>query len=259
MLKHLLAPRAALLTSILLVATAAALPQPSWAWQVTPVWSDGGGPLVQGSGTVTESARNPGAFSKLNVQGPLTVNVRGAGQNAVRVKADDNLQPLIETQLSGDTLQIRIQPNNRVQTRNPIVIEVDTTQLDEVALAGSGTVNVEAVRGSRFKAAVAGSGDVTLKAVDVGQLSLAVAGSGDMRAKGRAQELSASVAGSGDLHLYELVAQNATVNVAGSGDANVHVSGALKANIAGSGDIRYKGQPTVSRSVMGSGDITAVR
>lgn len=258
-------PRSTLLLSALLVAAAASVPAPGWAFQVTPQWStnsvqvSGSGPRVDGSGHVTESRRTVGAFTKLRVEGPLTVNVHGAAQTGLRLRADDNLHALVVNEMDGSTLVLKLSPKANFHTTNDIVIELDATQLDGASLRGSGDITIDAVRGSRFEGAVAGSGDLTLLAVDVQQMSLVVAGSGDLRAKGRASSLSASVAGSGDLHLFDLVTQTASVSVAGSGDARVNVSGKLEASVAGSGDVSYKGNPTVSKSVMGSGDVTAVK
>lgn len=265
MLHRLLAPRPALLLSALLVAGAAALPQPGWAFQVTPQWSSGSvqvsgsGPRMDGSGHVSESRRNIGAFTKLRVDGPLTVHVRGAGQAGLRVRADDNLHTLVVTQVEGDTLVVKLSPGANFYTANPMTVDVDAVQLDAAALRGSGDIIIDAVRGNRFEAAVAGSGDIVLNAVDVQLLSVAVAGSGDLKAKGRADQLKASMAGSGDLWLVDLSARSASVTVAGSGDARVFVTEALSASVAGSGDIYYSGDAKVSKSVVGSGDVTAVK
>lgn len=264
MLHRLLAPRPALLLSALLVAGAAALPQPGWAFQISPVWSSGStqvsgnGPRIEGSGHVTETRRNLGSFTKLRVEGPLTVSVRGASQQSLRIRGDDNLHALVVTEVDGETLVVRLTREANFYTANPVTIDVDAVQLDGAALRGSGDVIIEAVRGNRFEAAVAGSGDL-LKAVDVQSLSVTVAGSGDLKAKGRADQLKASVAGSGDLWLADLAARSASVTVAGSGDARVYATEALSASVAGSGDIYYSGNPTVSKSVVGSGDVTAVK
>lgn len=265
MFNQLLAPRPALLLSALLVAGAAALPQPGWAVQIAPQWSQGSvqvsgsGPRVDGSTHVTQSRREITAFSKLRVEGPLTVAVRGAAKPALRISADDNLHTLVATEVDGDTLVVKLVRGANFYTPNPVRVEVDATQLDAVALSGSGDVTIEAVRGSRFEAAVAGSGDLTLGAVDVQALSVTIAGSGDLRAKGRADQLKANVAGSGDLWLGDLVSRSASVNVAGSGDARIHASESLSATVVGSGDIRYSGSPKVTRTVMGSGEVTAVK
>lgn len=255
-LHRLLAPVPALGVAIVLVASAAWAPVTAQAFSTAVV---AGGALVTGSGNVTEQARPVGNFSRLRLDGSITVEARPAASASVSVRGDDNIVPLVTTELQGETLVLSTQSGASFRTRQPIVVTVNFVQLKGADLRGSGDLNISQIQGERFDASVAGSGDLRIAQAQVGALHASVAGSGDLRAKGQATEVRFNVAGSGDLHAAELVAQRGSVNVAGSGDARVHAKESLSVNLVGSGDVWVSGQPAqLRKNVVGSGDVHSV-
>ena len=172
------------------------------------------------------------------------------------MQGDDNIVPLITTEIQGDTLVVSTQAGTSLRTRQPVVVSVQFVQLKSAELRGSGDLNLSGVQGERFEAALAGSGDLRIAQAQLGQLHASVAGSGDLTAQGQAGEVRYTVAGSGDLHAAGLVAQRGSVSVAGSGDARVHATESLAVSIAGSGDVWVSGQPPrLTQSIAGSGDV----
>jgi hypothetical protein len=251
--------RRTLLLPPLLACTAAllTLPGPAQAWSLTLV---GSGKRIEGSGHLVEQARQVGAFSRVRLDGPFTVNVRQGNAATVTVRADDNLVPLISTALEGDTLVVKTQPDTGFRTRNPVTVNIDVTKLAAAELRGSGDLNLTGLKGDRFELALAGSGDARLLDVEFGRLTAQLSGSGDISAKGHAEEADFRIAGSGDVRAADLLAKRTTVSIAGSGDARVHASEALTANVAGSGDVFYAGNPpSVKSHVAGSGEIRPAR
>jgi hypothetical protein len=215
---------------------------------------------VQGSGKVIDDKRAIGAFTRLRLDSAITVNASPAGAPGVTVRADDNVAPLIMTNVEGDTLVIKIKPNTGIRTDSPLVVNVDFTKLTQADLRGSGDLNVSSLKGDQFELSLAGSGDVRLDNAELGKLTTRLAGSGDIWAKGKCEDASYNLAGSGDVHAAELQAKRVNVDIAGSGDVRVHASEALSVQIAGSGDVAYSGNPPkVSSRVVGSGDLRAVR
>lgn len=235
--------------ALLLVAACLALALNLWP----PAW----GATTTGSGVAATETRSPGSFDKLQVAGRIEVTVRQAAQPQVTVTADDNLLPLIETVVDGDTLKVRVRDDNQVSTRRPVRVTVDAVTLSSIKLAGTGDLRVEAFKTPKLALALAGAGDADLQALDTDDLSLSIAGSGDIKAAGRAGALALSIAGSGDADLMQLVAKAVKVRIAGSGDARVHADASLDVRIAGSGDVAYTGEARdVHSSVAGSGSVS---
>jgi hypothetical protein len=250
---HLLA---ALAITAAAVATAFAIPAtPAQAMTIT-INGDGGS-FVGGSGHEVAVARKVGAFSALRVEGSVDVNAH-PGTPGVVVHADDNIEPLIETVLEGDTLVVRLRRNASFRTPGKVAVDVTFASLAETQQHGSGDLHVTGVTGPRLAATIHGSGDLEIDGAQVGKFSLEIAGSGDAKLSGRADEAHFKVEGSGDVHAAHFPARRVEVDVAGSGDAEVNATDAIDARVAGSGDVVYEGHPhDVSRRVAGSGSIEA--
>lgn len=248
-------PVARLLATFAATATAVAaafvLPLPAQAATFPPF----GAELV-GSGRGVDTVRRVGPFSALRMEGPLDVDAHPGAVPGVTVHADDNIEPLVETVLDGDTLVVRLRGGARIRNVRKTWVEVTYATLAASRQTGSGDLHVTRLDGPSFEASVAGSGDLRVDDAQVGRFVLRIAGSGDATLAGHAREVRFAVAGSGDIDAARLVARNADIAVDGSGDVRAHAIEAIAARVNGSGDVSYAGHPrVVSRSVSGTGSI----
>lgn len=252
-----LLPKTLLLWPLLACAAAVlSLPMPARAWGQINV-GDG---QVQGSGQAAEVQRETAPFSRLRLDGPFELQASAGRTNSLRLQGDDNILPLLQTVVEGDTLVIRARPGTGFRTRQPLRVKLVFSTLAAAELEGSGDAVLAGLNGPSFALSLSGSGDVRLQQVDLGRLVVRLAGSGDISAEGRSQDTEFHLAGSGDIRAEHLLSLRTKVRVAGSGDARVHASESLDARVAGSGDVSYAGQPAkVSRAVAGSGEIRALR
>jgi hypothetical protein len=236
------------------VFTAFALPLPAHA--ITINLSSGGGNMVSGSGKEVGVARQVGAFSALRLDSSVDVLAHQGSTPSVTVHADDNIEPLIETNVDGDTLVVRMKKGTSFRTHHKIVVDVVFTTLTAVQQRGSGDLHIDKISGPKFESSISGSGDLQIDNAQVGAFALSIAGSGDVIISGTADEARFGIAGSGDIDARNFPARKVNVSISGSGDAHVNATEALDAKVAGSGDITYSGRPhDVSRRVSGSGSI----
>jgi carbon monoxide dehydrogenase subunit G len=225
--------------------------------------------VVSGSGMPKTEARQPGAFDRVRSEGAadviVTVGAAAAGTDdveaappagtmtTVTVSADDNIVPLIETEVRGGELVISSRTPYR--PKSPVKVTVTTPLLEELRLNGSGQALITGARGARLETAIHGSGDVRIEKLDVDRLDVQIAGSGSVTGDGSADHVHVSVNGSGNVELADVTAQTADVTISGSGDATLNVAATLNAHVAGSGDVRYRGTPKVESTVAGSGKV----
>jgi hypothetical protein len=153
-----------LLASALVAAFLVTAPAAAHAWGAT-----------RGDGQKVTQPREVADFTSVRLEGSLDAEVKVGGARSVSVTIDQNLQPLVLTEVSGGTLVVRSK---------------------DASWDGQGKVEitVPALRGF----AVEGSGDVELT-LDGGALSVSVAGSGDVVWHGQAVVEKVSVAGSGQV------------------------------------------------------------
>ncbi len=191
---------------------------------------------VRGSGTIATEEREISEFETLVVKGAADVDVTIGENLSLSVEADDNLLPLITTDVRGSRLLVSSRGTYR--TRHGVKIVLTTPSLSGVTVSGSGTVRIDGL--------------------SEGELDLSILGSGDIVAVGGIDSLDASVSGSGDIDVSRLIARDVKAAIMGSGDIDVHATEKLEATITGSGEITYRGDPgSVDRNVLGSGSISA--
>lgn len=191
---------------------------------------------VTGSGVIVTEARALSGFHAVELHGFGTVDIVRGALEGVQVEADDNVVPLVRTEVVGGRLVVGLVSGTSLRNAT-LRVHVQATVLDELVSDGSVDGKVTGLAGARFALKVRGSGDIELT--------------------GTSDELSVELDGSGDIDAGGLIAQRATVTIEGSGDVRVQATDTLDATIEGSGDITYLGTPALSTSISGSGDISA--
>lgn len=196
--------------------------------------------VVRGSGTVVTEERRVEAFTEIELEGSGTVLVALGERSAVTVEADDNVVPLLRTEVEGGRLHLGSKSGTSFISNAPIVFRVTTPSLEQLVLSGSGDVQIGDLAG--------------------GDLEVRIDGSGEVVATGTVERLRVVVSGSGTFGGFELQAAEVDVRVDGSGDVEVFASEKLGVEINGSGVVEYAGEPDdVETRVSGSGDVEEVR
>jgi|SRR5690606_5288108 len=190
---------------------------------------------VQGSGNVVTEQRSVSEFSRVSVGGVFKAEIKAGEDFSVTVEADDNLLPLIQTEVSGDTLSIST--DSRLRADDPMIIRVTAPTIDEVEATGAANVD--------------------LSGVDSRVLSLSLSGASKMTAAGNADRISADVTGASSLMAYDLTANSAIIDTSGASRTRVNASSHLIADASGASTILYKGSPNIRRSSSGASTIRA--
>jgi hypothetical protein len=203
-----------------------------------------------------------GSFDRIEVSGPFDVQVRTGANPSVSARGPQKMLEHMVVEVRNGELEIRPKRqgglfNSGWHYRGHVEVTVTVPSLRGAAIAGSGDIKVNEVRGDAFKGSVAGSGGLEVGALDVKSLELAVAGSGGVKAvNGRAQDASFDIAGSGDIDARNVQAQTASVSIAGSGNVAANATGTASVSIMGSGDVVVTGGAKCSVSKAGSGNVT---
>lgn len=189
--------------------------------------------LVGSGNSVTEDRAVSGinAVSLLN-SGKLIVQY--GTTESLSITADDNILPLLTSDVVNGHLTLSSKPNTSISTRSGIVYLLTVKNLQAIEVAGSGDAIVSAVNGNDLNATVTGSGSLTVD--------------------GAIKRQTVTLTGSGDYNGTNLSSHQASVTCSGSGSATVKVSESLKVHITGSGSVGYIGDPQITEKVVtGSG------
>jgi Putative auto-transporter adhesin, head GIN domain len=212
-------------------------------------WCWGG---THGDGNKVTQSRQVGAFTAVRVEGSIDAAVKVGGAQAVAVTIDQNLQPLVTTEVSDGTLVIKAKD---ASWQGKAVVEITVPALRALSIQGSSDVTIDGGQGD-LSLAIHGSGDLRWNG-EAAMLEASVSGSGDMKLSGTAEQAKISVAGSGEVKAGGLTAKGAAISVAGSGDVELTLDGGpLSVSIAGSGDVVWHGKAMLEQvSVRGSGEL----
>jgi hypothetical protein len=195
----------------------------------------------------------------VHVTGPVDVELKASDRESVTVRTDDNVAPLIETQVTGGNrpaLEISVKAGTSFRTSRKPVVVVEFRALTELVVRGSGRVRADRISADDFVLSISGSGDAKIESLHAHRFAAVLAGSGDLVVGGgRAEEQAYNLSGSGDVDASQLAGRSVQVAIAGSGDASVNASDTLEVAIAGSGDVTYRGSPRITQRIRGSGSV----
>lgn len=188
---------------------------------------------VSGSGQVASETRQVSGFTGIDLSGVGEVIIEQGESESLTIEADDNVLPVLTSEVEDAVLRLGRKPRTTVTTRNPIRFRVTLKDLNSIALSGSGSVSAENLRVDALRVDVSGSGTTNLA--------------------GSADEERIAMSGSGRYDAAGLSSRSVEVDISGSGTAAVAVSEQLRVDISGSGTVTYSGDPRIDQSVSGSG------
>lgn len=196
-----------------------------------------GSSRLEGSGVRASATREVPPFTAVELRGVGTVDVHPGSPQKVTVSGDDNVVPLVTTEVENGTLVVDVKGGGSFTTKEPLVVDVAAPALTSSRLSGAGTLQVAGVDAKSFDASLDGTGKLDVD--------------------GSADRLNASVSGTGSAQLEHLVAKDATVSVSGVGSAQVFATHSLDASVSGTGSVLYGGNPPqVKTQVSGVGSVS---
>jgi hypothetical protein len=234
---------------------------------------------VRGSGKVIKEDRAVSGFSGVELATTGTLHIEVGERETLRIEAEDNLLPHIETEVREDVLTIGTQRDVRLQATQPVHYYLSIPDLDAIGISSSGDVEVSDVRVDRLAVTLSSSGDLSMGEVACDALVVRISSSGDVAvaqlhattleahlsssghlsvASGEVEQQAVTIDGSGDYTAGELMSVEAEVTLTSSGKATVRVRDHLQADLSGSGDLSYAGNPTVDARTRSSGQVARV-
>lgn len=221
------------------------------------------GPCMSGSGKVITDVRDLVGFSEVISGGDFEVFVTQADDFSVEVVAYENLLPIIETYISGNSLIIQTKDNSCYKSGPPIEVYVSLPELKLLELNGSGKLIAGISEGETLECGNNGSGYLAVDTVYMEYLYLSNSGSGNIEMeKIYSDEVTMVQSGSGTIDTEEVYeSEEITIKHSSSGNVRSIVVGGLNVNaiLSGSGRIDLSGDvQKVDYTLNASGRIDAL-
>jgi hypothetical protein len=190
---------------------------------------------VVGSGTVVTEPRSVSEFGGVSVSGVGQVILENTGSASLTITAEDNLLPLLESEIRDGVLTLGPRPNTNLSQTRDIVYQV--TFRDLSSLQASGVTDIDAT------------------GIETDALSVNASGVSDVSVAGTADRQTINMSGTTTYAGERLATRVTTVNVSGVSSAVVNVSDRLAGEVSGSAVVEYLGNPVITVSVSGSGTV----
>jgi hypothetical protein len=232
--------------------------------------------IVRGSGNVVTESRDIGAVDAVELGTLGTLEIEIGGDPELRIEAEDNIQPLIRTEVRNGRLIIDNQPERNFQATRSVRYYLRVESLERIELSASGDARAPALSADTFTIRVSSSGDLEIASLTCDTCNIHLSSSGDVEIGNLdATALDVQISSSGDLTIDEgqvtrqeitlsssgtynargLRSNRAEVRLQSSGNAYLWVEEDLRGRLSSSGDLIYRGDPTLDVSTSSSGRV----
>jgi len=188
---------------------------------------------VVGSGNGQVQKRDVPSFDSISTEGALDIKVVCQKPQTLEVEGDDNILPLISTEVSNQVLHIRILHNYSVQ--DSIKLRISVPNLNFLSVSGAGKIDVSGLKNDKFE--------------------MDVNGAPTLRVSGETKFADIDARGAGKIDAHNLLATRALVDSKGVARVEVHAIEELNVDISGPSHVIYEGSPVVNKTVHGPGSV----
>lgn len=188
---------------------------------------------VIGSGNRQKQKREVPAFTSIATEGAFDIEVVCQKEPSLEIEADDNILPLVSTEVSNKVLHIRSLRSHSV--RDPIVLKISVPNLEGIAASGAGKIEVTGLKNDKFE--IEASGAPTIKA------------------SGETKLVEIDSSGAGKVDTHKLRAARGVVDAKGVAKVEVYASEQLDVTVSGPSHVIYDGDARVNKTMHGPGTI----
>jgi len=217
------------------------------------------GHRIKGNSQVTTESRSASSFEGVSSHGSFDVYVSVGSPAAVKIEAESNILPYIETYVDNNILQVNTKEGVWLRPRRPVKIFVTAPRFRKIHSTGTGDIFGQGTitDSSKIDLGVQGNGNINLD-VDAPEITAELTGNGGIKLRGQSKYFDCSLHGNGNLKAFDLMAEETKVKILGNGDADVYASLKLDVSVGGNGNVRYKGNAQPSTHITGNGSINRV-
>jgi hypothetical protein len=200
---------------------------------VVPAWSVAG--CTRGEGPVMSESRDVDTFTRIEVSGGISgVSVQIGQSPSLEVRAQENILPLISTEVGDDTLVVTGTTQSFTSSQG-IEVVVVTPTLSEISMSG----------GSQGQ----------LEGVDAAALNIELDGGSQLTVMGTAGTVGLEATGGSRANLEDLSAETVTLDVSGGSNATVQASDAVNGSASGESQVTVFGEAQVNVEVSSGAEV----
>jgi hypothetical protein len=196
---------------------------------------------TEGNGKVKTESRDLLSFDQVHITGVFNVILEQGSKEAVSVEADENVLPLIITEVVDNILQVKIKDDVSIKHAKKINVHITLVDLQVISMQGVGTLKSEGMlqlKEIELKNEGVGTTNLSLNA---DKLTVNTASVGALTLSGSVKDVSIKHDGVGILKAFELKTSRLSLITSGVGASEVYATEEISIDAAGIGSVKYKG------------------
>lgn len=202
-------------------------------------------------------------FNKVRVDGPFKVRLTTGVAPFAQATGSARAIERVALDVRGQTLIVHTNQSSwggySGENVGPVEIAIGTHDLSSAALNGSGSLDINAVKGLAFDLSVQGAGGAAIAETDVDQLRVNVIGTASASLGGRAGKMTAIVRGISSLDAAGLTVKDATIGAEGAATVKAAVTNEVTIDGAGTATITLTGDPSCTVRAHGSASVSGCK
>lgn len=175
----------------------------------------------KGSGRMASEVRELSDFHGVDVGSTFEVEITAQKEYGVEVEADDNLLPLITTEVRRGVLHIKSE--RKLSSSSPIRIRISAPDIDSLDVSGAAKVSLV---------------DAKNEGINIDS-----SGAAKIKVAGETAKLTVDVSGASRVDAEALKADSAVVDASGASHVDVSVVRSLQTDASGASKITFSGTP----------------
>jgi len=188
---------------------------------------------IAGSGNRQKEKRTVASFTSISTEGAFEIEIVAEPQQPLEIEGDDNILPLISTEVSNNVL--RIKSTQGYSTRKPITVKIFTPTLEGISASGAGRIVASGFKNEKF--------------------GLDVNGAPTINVSGETRLLEIDANGAANIDTHKLRADRAVVDSNGVSQVEVYAANELDVTVSGPSRVTYIGDPRVKQVINGPGSV----
>ena len=176
---------------------------------------------VKGSGNVVTENRDIRDFKGIDVSGVFQVEITAQKDFDIEIQADDNLLPLIRTEVRNGVLHLETEGS--LSCDNGLNVRISAPDINQIDASGASKVYLTDLRSSELRVDTSGASKINLS--------------------GETAQLFVEVSGASSVDAENLKADMADVNSSGASRVSTFAVNDLRAHASGASKVVYTGSP----------------
>jgi hypothetical protein len=210
---------------------------------------------VRGNGRTTRELRDLPRFDAVAVHSGIHAEVEIGPQAPVQVDADDNILPLVVTEVMDGTLSIRFRHETDISSEQPVRVRVRAPAVHRLDARGGAELRAEVEPGGDLEVHSSGGSEVRVRGLNANRLSVSGSGGARVRLSGTADTVRLRISGGARVRAASLAARAVNVHGSGGASAEIRCSDVVRGSLSGGSTVHLMGRASSRVSTSGGSSV----